>query len=167
MDVVTYAMAKSYADKAIEGATIEANTPIDRGVYASKAALLAVPWQTTDKNAANYVKNLDIAVVQSDESHSGECWKYRYNYEDGGTLNGWTAYYRINESALVFDDIPTENSNNVVKSGGVYAALQDVDNSEEMTLAQYNALTEAQKMDGTVRYITDSSTLPIAENGGF
>ena len=45
--------------------------------------------------------------------------------------------------------------------------LANVDNSEEMTLAQYNALTPAQKMDGTVRYITDVSVLPNAQGVSF
>ena len=45
--------------------------------------------------------------------------------------------------------------------------LANVDNSEEMTLAQYNALTPAQKMDGTVRYITDVSALPDAAGVSF
>lgn len=33
----------------------------------------------------------------------------------------------------------------------------------EMTLAEYNALTEEQKMDGTIRYITDSNSIPSSE----
>lgn len=39
--------------------------------------------------------------------------------------------------------------------------------SEVMTMAQYEALTEAQKMDGTVRYITDVNILLPAEGVGF
>lgn len=37
----------------------------------------------------------------------------------------------------------------------------------EMTLAQYNVLTETEKMDGTVRYITDVNTLPTASGVSF
>lgn len=37
----------------------------------------------------------------------------------------------------------------------------------EMTLAQYNNLSQAQKMDGTIRFITDVSVLPSAEGVGF
>lgn len=36
-----------------------------------------------------------------------------------------------------------------------------------MTLAQYEALTEEQKMDGTIRFITDVNSLPSAEEVGF
>lgn len=36
-----------------------------------------------------------------------------------------------------------------------------------MTMAQYEALTEAQKMDGTVRYITDADSYPDAGGVGF
>ena len=38
---------------------------------------------------------------------------------------------------------------------------------EEMTLAQYTALTQQQKMDGTVRFITDVNYIPSAEGVSF
>lgn len=41
------------------------------------------------------------------------------------------------------------------------------DTSEEMTLAQYNALTQEQKTDGTVRYITDVNNIPDATGVNF
>lgn len=56
---------------------------------------------------------------------------------------------------LTFDSTPTQNSTNPVTSGGIYTALQNVDNTEEMTMAEYNLLTNDQKMDGTIRFITD------------
>jgi len=34
-------------------------------------------------------------------------------------------------STLVFDNIPTENSNNLISSGGIYAALQDINGLPE------------------------------------
>ena len=68
---------------------------------------------------------------------------------------------------LEFDDTPTEGSTNPVTSDGIYEALQGVGHSEEMTFAQYNALTDAQKNDGTERYITDINTIPRAEGVGF
>lgn len=71
------------------------------------------------------------------------------------------------QNILTFDDAPTQNSTNPVTSGGVFAALKDVDNSEEMTIAQYNALSEEKKMDGTVRFITDVSVWPDAAGVGF
>lgn len=39
--------------------------------------------------------------------------------------------------------------------------------SEVMTMAQYDALTQAQKMDGTIRFITDVNSYPDAGGVGF
>lgn len=39
-------------------------------------------------------------------------------------------------------------------------------NYETMTMAQYEALTTAQKNDGTVRFITDISSYPYPDAGG-
>ena len=84
---------------------ISTNTAFYRGSFASKAALLAVAWQTTDPGAAYYVTNNDYAVVQDDESQSDECWRYVYV---AGT--GWAAQYRINESPLTTAQLAALNS---------------------------------------------------------
>lgn len=84
---------------------ISTNTAFYRGSFASKAALLAVAWQTTNPAAANYVTNNDYAVVQDDESQNDECW--RYVYVAG---SGWAAQYRINESPLTTAQLAALNS---------------------------------------------------------
>lgn len=84
---------------------ISTNTAFYRGSFASKAALLAAAWQTTDPGAAYYVTNNDYAVVQDDESQSDECW--RYVYVSG---SGWAAQYRINESPLTTAQLAALNS---------------------------------------------------------
>ncbi len=84
---------------------ISTNTAFYRGSFASKAALLAVAWQTTNPAAANYVTNNDYAVVQDDETQSDECW--RYVYVAG---SGWAAQYRINESPLTTAQLAALNS---------------------------------------------------------
>ena len=72
--------------------------------------------------------------------------------------------YAVTEAIAVGDTIaPGTNC----AATTVMDELANVDNSEEMTLAQYNALTPAQKMDGTVRYITDVSVLPNAQGVSF
>lgn len=38
---------------------------------------------------------------------------------------------------------------------------------QQVTYAQYNALTQAQKTDGTLRFITDIDHFPNAEGVGF
>ena len=72
--------------------------------------------------------------------------------------------YAVTEAIAVGDTIaPGTNC----AATTVMDELANVDNSEEMTLAQYNALTPAQQMDGTVRYITDVSVLPNAQGVSF
>lgn len=90
---------------------ISTNTAIFRGTYATKAALLAVAWQTTDPTAPNYVTNNDYAVVLDDETQNDECWRYVYV-----TGTGWEAQYRINESPLTQAQLDALNS-------GITAAL--------------------------------------------
>ena len=68
-------------------------------------------------------------------------------------------------AAIAVGDTITPGTNCAATT--VMDELANVDNSEEMTLAQYNALTPAQKMDGTVRYITDVSALPDAAGVSF
>lgn len=93
------------ADKQYVADSITQGTSIFRGSFATKAALLAVQWQTTDPDAANYVSNNDYAVVQDDESQNDECWRYIYV-----TGTGWTAQYRINESPLTQAQLDALNS---------------------------------------------------------
>lgn len=107
--------------------------------------------------------------------YNGILYKAKIDISIGGTLIVGTNIESTTVSEamssiqpeLEFDDTPTEGSTNPVTSDGIYEALQNVDNSEEMTFAQYNALTDAQKNDGTVRYITDVNTIPRAEGVGF
>ena len=68
-------------------------------------------------------------------------------------------------AAIAVGDTITPGTNCAATT--VMDELANVDNSEEMTLAQYNALTPAQQMDGTVRYITDVSVLPNAQGVSF
>ncbi len=84
---------------------ISTNTAYFRGSFATKSALTAVAWQTSDPAAANYVTNNDYAVVLDDESQSDECWRYVYV---AGT--GWQAQYRINESPLTTAQLAALNS---------------------------------------------------------
>ena len=84
---------------------ISTSTAYFRGSFATKAALTAVAWQTSDPAAANYVTNNDYAVVLDDESQSDECWRYVYV---AGT--GWQAQYRINESPLTTAQLAALNS---------------------------------------------------------
>ena len=94
---------------------------------------------------------------------------------------------------IVVDHVPTKDSGNAVSSGGVYAALQDKQDTltgtegqfvgfdadgkplakevpdvkpVEITQAEYDLLTDQQKKDGTVRYIVDGVTMGAVPDGG-
>lgn len=86
-----------------------------RGSFATRAALLAVAWQTTDPNASYFVSNNDYAVVLDDETQNDECWRYIYV-----TGSGWTAQYRINETPL------TQAQLDAVNSGATTAKINQI-----------------------------------------
>ena len=110
---VAASASNQLADKNYVAQQISTNAAFFRGSFPTKAALIAVQWQTADPNAPNYVTNNDYAVVEDDESHDDECWRYIYV---SGT--GWQAQYRINESPLTSD-------NGVVITDGTNVGLKD------------------------------------------
>ena len=98
------------ADKDFVNSSINSSTAFFRGSFASRAALLAVAWQTSDPSAANYVSNNDYAYVQDDESQNDEAWRYIYVLETGGQNNGWQPQFRVNESPLTAAQVAALNS---------------------------------------------------------
>lgn len=114
---------KDYVDD-----SINRSSAFFRGNFATYAALMAVPWQTTDPDAPNFVSNNDYAAVADDETHSHESWRYIYVLEEGGQDNGWTAQYRINESPFTVEQLAAINSgitaNDVTKLAGIEQGAQ-------------------------------------------
>ena len=55
-------------------------------------------------------------------------------------------------TSLGFDVIPTANSDNLVKSGGIESALVSLRNTF-LTQTQYDALSTADKNNGTTYFI--------------
>ena len=114
---------KDYVDD-----SINRSSAFFRGNFGTYAALMAVPWQTTDPDAPNFVSNNDYAAVADDETHSHESWRYIYVLEEGGQDNGWTAQYRINESPFTVEQLAAINSgitaNDVTKLAGIEQGAQ-------------------------------------------
>ena len=98
------------ADKDFVNSSINSAAAFFRGSFASRAALLAVAWQTSDPSAANFVSNNDYAYVQDDESQNDEAWRYIYVLETGGQNNGWQPQFRVNESPLTAAQVAALNS---------------------------------------------------------
>lgn len=98
------------ADKDFVNSSINSSTAFFRGAFATRAALFAVAWQTSDPSAANYVSNNDYAYVADDESQNDEAWRYIYVLEPGGQNNGWQPQFRVNESPLTAAQLAALNS---------------------------------------------------------
>ena len=93
------------------------------------------------------------------------------NYAWTGTA--WDALGQLVDVQALEDEIDEKVSYAETQSLSNAQKVQARDNisaekaSATMTMAQYEALTEAQKMDGTVRYITDADSYPDAGGVGF
>lgn len=98
------------ADKDFVNSSINSSTAFFRGAFATRAALFAVPWQTVDPTAENFVSNNDYAYVADDETHEDEAWRYIYVLQAGGTNNGWQPQFRVNESPLTAAQLAAINS---------------------------------------------------------
>lgn len=58
------------------------------------------------------------------------------------------------QALLTWDNMPTSGSSNAISSGAIYNALEGV--HRELTQAQYDQLTPAEKNNGTIYFITDA-----------
>ncbi|MBR6352443.1 MAG: hypothetical protein IKR93_08985 [Firmicutes bacterium] len=132
------------ADKEYVDDSINRSSAFFRGNFETRAALMAVPWQTTDPDAPNYVSNNDYAYVADDETHEDESWRYIYVLEEGGSNNGWAAQYRVNESPLTTEQLAAINSGITSASvaqietnrTGLASHVADHSNPHQVTKAQ-------------------------------
>lgn len=124
------------ADKAFVNSSINSAAAYFRGAFPTRAALFAVPWQTSDPNAANYVSNNDYAYVADDETHDDEAWRYIYVLQPGGTDNGWQPQFRVNESPLTAAQLAALNS-------GATAALIEQISTNAAAIALKQAIINA------------------------
>lgn len=124
------------ADKAFVNSSINSAAAFFRGAFPTRAALFAVPWQTTDPAAANYVSNNDYAYVADDETHNDEAWRYIYVLQPGGAENGWQPQFRVNESPLTAAQLAALNS-------GATAALIEQISANAAAIALKQAIINA------------------------
>ena len=82
-------------------------------------------------------------------SFSGIEWGILYELYAYNSIGQWYFHQLDVQGKLTFDNTPTENSNNVVKSGGVYSAIKEVADSldDYVLLEDYN-----ERMAGTPKY---------------
>lgn len=120
---------------------IRENAGIYRGTYATKAALDAVAWQTSDPSAPYYVSNNDFAIVTADETHSGETWRYTY-VSGTGSGTGWQAQYKINETPFSQAQLDAINS-------GITAALVAQIGTSETAISQTRSMIAGVESSST------------------
>ena len=143
---------------------VSTNTAFFRGNFASKAALLAVSWQTSNPAAADYVTNNDFAIVLDDESQNDECWRYVYV---SGT--GWQAQYRINETPLTSAQLAALNSG---ATAALIAQITTNQNAIAGKAAETSVATQGIVSSGSIVFKNSAGTvlfsvaLPVY-NGGF
>lgn len=103
------------ADKAFVNSSINAVAATFRGNFATKAALDA--WQIANPHVA---KKNDYAIVQKDETHSNEQWRYLYQ-------EAWEAQYKVNDAPF------TEAQNAAINSGATKDLIDSI--STKLTAA--------------------------------
>ena len=60
---------------------------------------------------------------------------------------------------LTYDEVPTQNSTNLLTSGTVYSALESITPGVSLTQSEYLLLPETKKYNGTVYYLTDTHVI--------
>jgi len=104
------------ADKAFVNSSVNAVAATFRGNFATKAALDA--WQTANPGVA---KENDYAIVQQDETHSNQQWRYLFQE------NAWVAQYKVNDAPF------TEAQNAAINSGATKDLIDSI--STKLTAA--------------------------------
>ena len=152
------------ADKAFVNSSINSSTAFFRGAYASRAALLAVAWQTADPSAANFVSNNDYAYVADDEAHDDEAWRYIYVLQEGGQNNGWQPQFRVNESPLTAAQLAALNS------GATAELIAKISANEAAILAKYtkpaSGIPASDLASGVIPSVP-TKTSELANDSGF
>ena len=155
------------ADKAFVNSSVNSVAATFRGNFATKAALDT--WQTENPGVA---KQNDYAIVQQDETHDGEQW--RYLFQDGA----WVAQYKVNDAPFTEEQNAAINSTitkTIVDNTTAHIAnknnphgvtksqlgLENVDNTSDLnkpvSTATQTALTHLQEtMDEQISTINAS-----------
>lgn len=145
------------ADKDFVNSSINSSAAFFRGSFATRAALFAVAWQTSDPAAANYVSNNDYAYVADDESQNDEAWRYIYVFQPGGQNNGWQPQFRVNESPLTAAQLAALNS-------GATAAL--INSITEKYVKPAEGIPASDLAPGVIPTVP-TKTSDLANNSGF
>ena len=121
------------------------------GSFATKALLDAYSGALT---------NNDYAVVQEDETHSGQCWRYVW---DG---HAWQAQYKINDTAFTLEQWAAINSGITSTSVNNYNThIADTSNPHSVTKAQVGLGDVANTGDSATP--TENGTTKFTTGGAY
>ena len=104
----------------VDAGQIEIHSSVDSVNGQTGAVVLAIPSKTSDlTNDSGFATTSDVSTALADYTTTADL----------------TTLLAAKQDTLTFDNVPTENSNNPVKSGGVYAVkeLTEVNEYEEDT----------------------------------
>ncbi|MCQ2058662.1 MAG: hypothetical protein MJY71_02390 [Bacteroidaceae bacterium] len=127
------------ADKAFVNSTVQTATANFRGNWSTKAAIPTVASLYPVDYAGSHTPTVnDYLVVQADETHSGQTWRYKYSgiwATDG--VNGWHAEYMVNETPLTAAQLAALNSNITSEKVSAYDShLSSTSNPHAVTKSQ-------------------------------
>lgn len=97
-------------DRDTMNSSITQNASYFRGNYDTYEELDSIDWQTTDEDEPYFVSNNDYAIVNADENNNGECWRYKWSYDEVEEVYKWNAEYKVNNSAFTSDQEKAINS---------------------------------------------------------
>ena len=129
------------ADKNFVNSSINSSAAFFKGNFATKAALDAIQWQTSDSSLTTYVSNNDYAYIEADETHNNEAWRYIYVKDD--STSEWQPQFKVNNAPFTAEQLAAINS----------GATSDLINSISSKLTQ----------DAIVDSTGDSSTKAISQ----
>ena len=101
----------------VDAGEIEIHNAVDSVNGQTGAVVLAIPSKTSDlTNDSGFATTSDVSTALADYTTTADL----------------TTLLAAKQDTLTFDNAPTENSNNPVKSGGIYAANQTLENNVDV-----------------------------------
>lgn len=134
-----------------------------RGNYDTYEDLTSIDWQTTDEDEPYFVSNNDYAVVNADENNDGECWRYKWSYDEVEEIYKWNAEYKVNNSAFTSDQEKAINSGITTEKRVGYDGLD----AKKQNKIYYNARPTHPQEGDIVVYPTTENQRPIVAGEGI
>lgn len=93
------------ADKSFVNSSISNIAAVFKGNFPNYDYFIKRPWTETDETSQYYVTNNDYAIVENDETHNGQTWRYIYTKD-----KGWSAQYKLNDTPFTQAQLDAINS---------------------------------------------------------